>query len=335
MNFSREFRQAILKSAPLETFASLLGRCKRPQHILQGGEPDSPLHLAVKSDRLDIVKLLVQQGAPLEPLEIHPQPVNPYPEFQDFNLGAEEDRFTGDPLLTAALHGKPEIFNFLAPFASPKQRRRATLYLADGIKAQSVSPSEDETEFQHLSNARPSTNNSDAFGKWLSDLAHSTISERDPKDTLRSNSLKFAERCQNSIAQGLDINQARDNGCTLLWTAAHNGYVEAVNILIQLGASVDIPNQNDDWTPLMIAVDSHIPWTFGTKVAWGKVESRQVEIVRLLLQADANITLQGRNGETALTLASRYDSEANYTPEILDAAIDEVVSILSRTNAQQ
>lgn len=333
MSFSREFRRAILQDSPLEVFSSLFEQYKNPQPVLQQGEPDSLIHLAVTSDRLDVVKLLVQQGASLEPLEIYPQPANPYPEFQDFNFGAEENRFTGDPLLTAAMHGKQEFFNFLAPIASPEQRRKATLYLADGIKQQSISILENETECQRLSNARPSTADSDAFGQWLSDLAHSTISERDPSNVLRSNSFKFAEHCQNLIAQRLDIDHINDNGCTLLWTAAHNGYVEAVNILIQLGASVDVPNQNDGWTPLMIAVDSHIPWTFGTSSAWGRAESRQAEIISLLLQANATLDACGMNGETALSLASDYDPEANYAPEILDVAINEVVSILSRTSA--
>lgn len=328
MNFSQEFRRAIIQGEPLARFISLLERFDNCNSILRGEEPDSPINLAVVNDRLDVVKLLVQRGASLTPLEIYPKPENPYPEFQNFGLEDDEDRFTGSPLLTAAAQGKQEIFNFLAPLASPEQRREATLYLAEAIKHNSISDSQNNTTFQKVVGDHPTKNDPEEFGKWLNDLIESTIVELDPSDVLKSASLQFIERCQDRIRQGLDIDNIGDNGCAFLWTAAHNGYVEAVRTLIELGGSVDIPNQTDGWTPLLIAVDAHIPWTFGTKTFWGKAASRQVEIVNILLQAGANVNLQGNNGETALILASEFDPDKWELGETFDMARREMISVL-------
>ncbi|MBD2300295.1 ankyrin repeat domain-containing protein [Nostoc sp. FACHB-87] len=332
MNFSQEFEQALTQSASLEKFTSLLKKISNYNYVLQGEEPDSLIHLAVVNDRLDVVKLLVQQGASLEPLEIRPKSENPHPEFEVFGFD-DDERFTGDPLLSAAATGKQEIFEFLAPLASISQRRQAMLYLADGLKSNSLSYSEDNTSFQQLINSKPSTDNPDSFGQWLHDLAQSTITEPSLNDTIRSASLKFIERCQAQILQGLNINRIGDHGCTLLWTASNNGYLEAVQTLLQLGATPDIPNQTDGWTPLMIAVDAHIPWLCGTKSIWGTAKSQQVNIVRLLLEAGANVNFAGKNGETALYLLHSFDREEIFDEEI-DLAICEMESVLRDAGAK-
>ncbi len=319
MRASIELEKLFLRQSPLEKFQIFFEENGVYNSISYGDVSDSPIHLAVLNDRLDVVKLLVQNGASLEPLEIHPKHEDPYPEFQNFDC--DDDRFTGDPLITAASRGKQEIFNFLAPFALPRQRNQATFYLAEGIKCNSVSSSDDSSAFQEVVAARPSSNDADAFGQWLTDLVQSTITELDQSAAMRSASIQFLEHCQGQIAQGLDVDHIGDNGCTFLWAAAHNGYIEAVRSLIELGASVDIPNPKDNWTPLMIAVDAHIPWTFGTMNVWKKAESHQVEIVNLLLQAGANVNHHGKNGETALTLAREYEKDNYYEEEILDTAI--------------
>ncbi|QUY45802.1 hypothetical protein HRE53_29370 (plasmid) [Acaryochloris sp. 'Moss Beach'] len=324
MDFSQEFRRAISQNSPLERFISLIERTTSCDYILQEEVPESPVYLALMSDRLDVVKLLVQNGASIEPLEIYKKSENTYPEFDDFGFEDDEDRFTSDPLITAAARGKQEVFNFLAPLASISHRRKATLHLAEGIQHHSISSSDDEATFQRTVNARPSSGNQDDIGQWLTDLAKVTIFEQDPIDTISSLSVQFLERCQSQISQGLDINTLLDNGCTFLWTAAHNGYVKATSSLIELGASVDIPNKTDGWTPLMIAVDAHIPWTFGTKTVFGESKSRQVEIVNLLLQAGANIHHQGMKGESALLLASDFEQDKGFDEELIDIAINEM-----------
>ncbi|MGD2180233.1 ankyrin repeat domain-containing protein [Lusitaniella coriacea] len=335
MDFSKNFRQAITQKAPIEQFIDLLEQCNNCNCVIREEEErDSPIHLAVIHDRLDVVKLLVQKGASLESLEIDSRAENLYSEFQDFGFEDDEDRLTGDPLETAASRGKQEIFNFLAPLASVSQRRRATLYLADGIELNSISNTQsDRTEFQKLVNVRPSTNESDVFGKWLSDLAKSTTVKSDLTDTFNFFSSRFSEKCQHHVSQGFDVNEVGENGCTLLWTAAHNGYIEAVHKLIELGALIDMPNQKDGWTPLMIAVDSHIPWTFGTQTIFGKQESHQVEVVNILLQGGANINYRGNNGETALRLAREFEQNQGFEKNVLDAAIHEMEFILRNAGA--
>jgi ankyrin repeat protein len=328
MDASPEFRKLFLQRSPLEKFRLLLERCKNYNLIVQEEEvPDSLIHLAVVNKRLDVVKLLVQNGASLEPLEIHPKSEDPYPEFKIFDFD-DEDKFTGDPLISAAIQGEQEIFNFLSPIASAGQRNQATLHLADGIRRNSISTSENSTTFQQLADTSPNTDDADIFGRWLADLLESTVIQPDQTDAIRSASTCFLDKCTEQISQGLDVNHIGDNGCTFLWTAAHNGHIEAARALIELGASVDIPNQKDDWTPLMIAVDAHIPWIFGTRAVWGKAESHQVEIVNLLLQAGANVNRRGINGETALILAREYDRDNGYDEEILNMAIREMESAL-------
>ncbi|AFY44268.1 ankyrin repeat domain-containing protein [Nostoc sp. PCC 7107] len=334
MNFSQEFEQTLTQGASLEKFTSLLKKISNYNYVLQGEEPDSLIHLAVVNDRLDVVKLLVQQGASLEPLEIRPKSENLYPEFEVFGFDDDDERFTGDPLLSAAATGKQEIFEFLAPLASISQRRQAMLHLVDGLKSNSIFYSEDKTTFQQLINSKPSTDNPDTFGQWLHDLAQSTITELSLNETIRSVSLKFIERCQEQISQGLNIDRISDNGCTLLWTASNNGYLEAVQALLQLGATPDIPNQTDGWTPLMIAVDAHIPWLCGTKSISGTAESQQVNIVRLLLEAGANVNFAGKHGETALYLLHDFDREEILGEEI-HLAICEMESVLRDAGATE
>ncbi len=329
MSFSQDFLRAVLQNAPLEDFIPLLDGCNQCNFVLQKDVPDSPIHLAVVNDRLDIVKLLVQHGAFLEPIEIYPESEAQYPGSQDFDIDIDDDdRFTGDPLVTAAGSGKQEIFNFLAPIASVKHRRHATLYLAEGLKRVSTYFSEDDMKLQEVWEARPHKADRDAIGQWMSDLAKSMITELSMLAAMKSASSRFIEMYRSKISQGVVLDTVVENSCTFLWTAAHNGYVEAVDDLIKLGASVDIANQKDGWTPLMIAVDSHIPWAFGTKYVWGEAGSRQIEIVDLLLQAGANVNHQGHNGENALILASQYKPGEGFEGDTLDIAIREMEHIL-------
>lgn len=336
MGFSQKFRRLVNRNAPLTEFIAVLKECNDYSAAIDiDEESDSLIHYAVINDRLDLVRWLVQHGVSIEPLELREKETIPYPEFDDFGLDDDKERFTGAPLITAAARGKQEIFFFLAPLASVEQRRKATLHLAEGIQHLSISNSNDETVFQQMVDARPTSDDRDAIGQWLTDLAQATVVETSPSDMFKSLSLKFLEQCHSQISQGFDINTIADNGCTLLWNASHNGYVEVVRSLIDLGASVDIPNQRDGWTPLMIAVDAHIPWTFGTEMIWGKRNSRQLEIVELLLQAGANLHHQGHQSETALFLASDYEQDQGFEGGSLNQVIHEMEELLrvGRQNA--
>ena len=61
---------------------------------------------------------------------------------------------------------------------------------------------------------------------------------------------------ENLIMQGAEVN-ARDKGAwTPLHLAAKNGHVEALKILLENGANVNVKDIKHGWTPLHIAIVS-------------------------------------------------------------------------------
>jgi ankyrin repeat protein len=302
MNFSTKFRNLITQDASTEMFESLLSQ-NHDCNSLTEEEPDSLINLSILRNRLDVVKLLVKKGASLEPIEIYSLLEESSSKIQSFEED-ESDRFTDDPLFTSAIEANQEIFDFLAPLSPPSQRRNAIICLADGIKRKSYSPNKDPISFQTFADFQPDTDEPELFGQWLTDLMVSTISEDCPINIYQAEASKFVQNYHQQLSNGVDLNHFGDNGCTLLWTASYNGYYDAVCELIKIGSFVELVNARDGWTPLMISVDAHIPWTIGTQHAWNKIHSNQILIIEKLLESGAKIDARGNRGETILDLMS-------------------------------
>jgi uncharacterized protein len=211
-------------------------------------DDDSFINWAARENRLDIVKILFNAGAS----------VNPFIESEDY------------PLSYAANFGFQDIFDYLAPLTSPEERRLATMELPNGIKqrAREMDMRDDFTK---------------AAGK------------------------SYLEFIEYLLSNDEDINNVGENGCTFLWTAAHNGHLEAVQALVSARANVNIKNRTDGWTPLMIAALTNQAWSDGTTEAWGENRSRQIDIVRLLLESGADINETDIEGNTLLSLARQEE----------------------------
>ena len=89
-------------------------------------------------------------------------------------------------------------------------------------------------------------------------------------------------------------------GATALHKAAKAGDVEAVKLLLEFGARVDIPNMIYEVTPMLVAAGVwHVYGIFMETPISGayKTGEQATEIMQLLLQAGADIHYQGPNGQ--------------------------------------
>lgn len=267
MSLENELERELQSSGRLEQVETLIRAGVNVNHILEAGF--TFLNFAVIHNRLDIVKVLVEAGAEVNPVRLPSS--DEYSEFDEHLFQCEEENSTSCPLGIAAGHGFQEIFDFLAPLTTPKERRLATIDLPNGIRQRA------------------------RIEEWRDDFTQ--VSTK-----------KHLQAVQDLIAAGSDINEIAQNGCTILWTAAHNGYIESVRTLINTDAQVNIKNRTDGWSPLMIAAATHEAWSFGTQQFWGENRSKQIEVVSLLLEAGANINAAAYDGRTPLMEAVAFET---------------------------
>ncbi|MCK5708269.1 MAG: ankyrin repeat domain-containing protein [Candidatus Aureabacteria bacterium] len=105
------------------------------------------------------------------------------------------------------------------------------------------------------------------------------------------------EVAQLFIKKGADVNARIKDGSTALMIAVQKNYFKMVKLLIDNGADVNVSTKNRydengsfySITPLMAAVEIY-----------------SIEIARLLIESGADIFAENEKGETALTLARRY-----------------------------
>lgn len=95
-----------------------------------------------------------------------------------------------------------------------------------------------------------------------------------------------------TLAAGADLKSTNRYGGTALIPAAHHGHAEAVKILLATAIDKDHVNKLG-WTALLEAV------------ILGNGGPAHTEIVRLLVEAGANVNLADRDGVTPLTHAKR------------------------------
>ena len=95
-----------------------------------------------------------------------------------------------------------------------------------------------------------------------------------------------------TLAAGADVKDTNRYRGTALIPAAHHGHVEAVKLLLATPVNKDHVN-NLGWTALLEAV------------ILGDGGSAHTEIVRLLVEAGANVSIADRDGVTPLAHAKR------------------------------
>jgi len=109
-------------------------------------------------------------------------------------------------------------------------------------------------------------------------------------------------RFRTFLASCGDPDERIGNGPTWLMSAARNGSIERVTILLNRGSNIEAQDE-ETGTPLMHAA-----------------EAGAVETVRLLLERDANVNARNDAGQTALMLA--YLGPVEVTRLLLEAGAD-------------
>lgn len=112
------------------------------------------------------------------------------------------------------------------------------------------------------------------------------------------------------IKAGVDVNEQRNNGSTVLMWAAYQGNVEIANRLITAGACVNIQNKGG-FTALMVAA-----------------ENGHVSIINGLLDARARVDMQGHlYGTTALMFAIEHNHVDAVKALLREGRVTEQISI--------
>ena len=119
----------------------------------------------------------------------------------------------------------------------------------------------------------------------------------------------FAELLDETAIQAA-IYSRFNHGNTALTIAVQSGSYEAVNMLLQLGASIDACDSLENNTALM----------------WATIGNR-LDLVNLLLEGDAWTESKNNTGTTALHLAIHHGHRA-----ILDALLERHASLITRAN---
>ena len=102
----------------------------------------------------------------------------------------------------------------------------------------------------------------------------------------------FLELLQRTFKAGADVHSTDSFNGTGLIRAAERGHVEIVQELLKTDIKIDHVN-NLGWTALLEAI------------MFGNGDERHTEVVRLLVEAGANVNLADREGETPLSHARR------------------------------
>lgn len=142
---------------------------------------------------------------------------------------------------------------------------------------------------------------------------------------------------QQAIEKGLSVNTIDPSGHTLLMLASYNGHTGIVEKLLEAGADVNLTNPTGT-TPLMLAASGPFPATVqallaaGAKVnaidsgehftalMWAAAEG-QAEVVKILIDKGADLTLTDIDGDTAESFAFKAGHQA--IVELLKAAVAE------------
>lgn len=112
------------------------------------------------------------------------------------------------------------------------------------------------------------------------------------------------EKTKFLVKHGCDVDMVDEYGRTALSIVSNNGYIEMVNLLIELGADVNKVNENDNNTPLHDAS-----------------YNGNTEIIKLLINAGADVNAINKNNKTPIYWAL-MNGHAETVKVFIDAGID-------------
>ncbi len=171
-------------------------------------------------------------------------------------------------LMNAASQGWQEIYDYLAPLTSPQLQKRAKKALDYGLIYRKRKDDK-------------------LLDKFMTSAATGDI-----------------EGVLRVIKGGININAFGENRTTALFVAANWGYIPVVRSLIEAGANVNLGEEDNKETPLMIAAAR-------TALQKNKVYvggNGHIEVIKLLLKAGANVNARTSFGWTALMAAANAGS---------------------------
>lgn len=222
-----------------------------------------PLSLAVQTRQVDIVSALIEAGADVNQDLEHSHTVLMEASIAgDFDIvrllvemGADVNLVREDgatALMCAALSGWQDIFKYLALLTSPQLREQATQKLPSGLIYRQRKESKLTEDFIFAS------------GQGQIDAV------------------------REAILKGVNVNAFDSFGNTALCFAAYWGQLDTVRFLLQVGANLELKDEQNGWTPLIAAI-----------------RLGQVEVVKLLIKAGANVHSTHRC-QTTLMFAINY-----------------------------
>ncbi len=236
------------------------------------------LHMVAVNADLGTITFLAKAGAPLE----------------------AKDGWQHTALHTAAVHARPgkatELIKAGAKISAKDEDRNTPLHLA--TKAQFVS----------------------VLVRNGADIEAKNVHGRTP---LHTTALKWPEAARELIAQGANVNTEDDGGFTPLHIAASRRAPKLAKALIEAGAKIDAKDPRG-WAPLTHAAFWGLPKTAQLLIEAGAALNTQdfgreatplhwaaaggyAEIVKLLIDARADMKILTRNGETAYDMAPTED----------------------------
>ncbi|MBD1896010.1 ankyrin repeat domain-containing protein [Coleofasciculus sp. FACHB-129] len=139
------------------------------------------------------------------------------------------------------------------------------------------------------------------------------LQKKDVEDSIDAAMFGKVEAVKAAIEKEIDINAIGSNGETALMYAAHYVHIPVVQTLIDAGAELDILSEEDGLGEGKTAL-MHVAGSF---FATGK----RAEVVKMLVEAGANINLKGKDGRTALMCAA-IAGYADSTQALIEAGAD-------------
>ena len=250
-------------------------------NIQEDKQGDTPLHVAIKHNRLKAIKILIENGSDINAKNKNIKtPLHLASELNHIEViklliqnGADinsKSKYDFKPLHIASQNGYIEAIKLLIQNGADINSKNV----------EGITPLHLASKLNHIEAIKLLIQNgADINSKNKDDFTalHIACHER------------HIEVIKLLIQNRADINSKSENDFTPLHIASQHGYVEAIKLFIQNGADINSKTKYDV-TPLHMA--SH---------------RRHIEAIKLLIQNGADINSKMKDGVTPLDLASRND----------------------------
>ncbi|BAY73557.1 ankyrin repeat domain-containing protein [Trichormus variabilis] len=234
------------------------------------------LSSAIKPGKIEILEELIKAGVDInQRLEDDKTILMEAANIGDINVvkklvesGADVNALTdgGDfALLNAAYQGWQEVFDYLAPLTSLELRQESEQALPKGL------------------------------------VRRKRANDKYTEDFIDAVAIGDLNTVVQTIKNGVDVNAISSEGTIPLHTASFWGYLPIVRVLLEAGANLESRTEDDGKTPLMSSAEgSALLATYPSSID----RMNQIEVIRLLINAGADVNAKSNEGWTALIAAA-------------------------------